>query len=127
MDDSPTRQSDHYKLYGDQWCTPVPLPDEISFTNHNHPPSAQANTPLPSKKYLSIHAMCCKVAIMSGAKGYLEQVMTDHESLNVLSSDGSSADVFVNAVFKAYYDRSEELRRCQRGVEHVDVGEDNHR
>ena len=71
--------------------------------------------------------MCCKVAMMSGAKEYLEQVMTDHETLNVLSSDGSSADVFVNAEFKAYYDRSEELRRCQRQVEHVDVVEDNHR
>ena len=64
---------------------------------------------------------------MSGAQEYLDQVMTDHETLNVLSTDGSSANVFVNAVFKAYYDRSEELRRCQRGVEHVDVAEDDHR
>ena len=98
MDDP---DSNRYRLCGNDPGIPYreQLPDEISFTNHapNYP------LPLPSKEYLSLHAACCRVAMMSGAGVYLDKVIWEQESIGVLSSDGSSADVFVNAVLKAYH------------------------
>lgn len=94
--------SHSYKVY---WRSALPkIPDEITFTNHAHP---DKDFPLPSKKYLSIHATCCKVALMSGAGEYLNKVIRDQETIDVLSTDGSSADVFANAIFQAYHTQSE--------------------
>ena len=91
-----------YNVYG---CVNLPnIPDEITFKNHAHP---DMDFPLPSKKYLSIHATCCKVAWMSGAAGYLNKVIWEQESMEVLSADGSSADVIANAIFQAYHTPSE--------------------
>ena len=100
MDDP---NSHSYKVY---WTSPLGKtpPDEITFTNHAYP---GADIPLPSKKYLSIHATCCKVAWMSGAAGYLNKVIWEQETMEVLSADGSSADVIANAIFQAYHTPSE--------------------
>ena len=101
MDDP---NSHSYNVYGkcDYLSTP---PDEITFINHAYP---DADLPLPSKKYLSIHATCCKVAAMSGAAEYLDEVIRDQETIGVLSTDGSSADVISNAIFQAYHTQLEE-------------------
>ena len=101
MDDP---NSHSYKVYGTSPLGKTP-PDEITFTNHAYP---GADIPLPSKKYLSIHATCCKVAAMSGAAEYLDEVIRDQETIGVLSTDGSSADVISNAIFQAYHTQLEE-------------------
>ena len=100
MDDP---NSHSYKVYGTSPLGKTP-PDEITFTNHAYP---GADIPLPSKKYLSIHATCCQVAWMSGAAEYLDKVVWEQETMEVLSADGSSADVIANAIFQAYHTQSE--------------------
>ncbi|KAG1748717.1 hypothetical protein EDB19DRAFT_1630181, partial [Suillus lakei] len=44
---------------------------------------------LPSPRYLSIHAACCRVAHLSGE--YIDKPLGDVESIRVLEWDGSSA------------------------------------
>ena len=100
MDDP---NSHSYNVYGDCDLSNTP-PNVITFTNHAQP---NMDLPLPSKKYLSIHATCCKVAWMSGAAEYLNKVIWEQESMEVLSTDGSSADVIANAIFQAYHTQSE--------------------
>jgi hypothetical protein len=58
---------------------------------------------LPSKQFLKMHAACCKVAIMSGAAKYLEDVDRESADTCVLASDGGSASVFKNMVWRAFY------------------------
>lgn len=48
---------------------------------------------VPDPRYLALHAACAKVAHLSGAGLYMDQVHRDMEELSVLSQDGSSADV----------------------------------
>ncbi|EPS99343.1 hypothetical protein FOMPIDRAFT_1147471 [Fomitopsis schrenkii] len=55
---------------------------------------------LPNPKYLRIHAACCKVAHLSGAAEYLEEVYRDVDSLEVLANDGSSAQVLDAALWR---------------------------
>ena len=62
------------------------FPREVTFTS-------QCNLPLPSPKYLRIHAACCRIAHLSGAAEYLDKIYRDEEELSVLSSDGASAPV----------------------------------
>ncbi|TBU63545.1 hypothetical protein BD310DRAFT_916629 [Dichomitus squalens] len=63
---------------------PHNIPAVVHFTAHS-------NSPLPSPKYLAIHAACCRVAHMSGAAEYVEAIYRDMEKLQVLSEDGASA------------------------------------
>lgn len=49
--------------------------------------------PLPSPEYLAIHAACAKVANLSGAGEYIDNVVRDLEDTSVLSKDGSSAEL----------------------------------
>ncbi|KAI0351275.1 hypothetical protein OH77DRAFT_1429787 [Trametes cingulata] len=63
------------------------VPQEVTFTSH-HP-----ELPLPSPKYLRIHAACCRIAHMSGAAEYLDLVLHELEEMQVLACDGTSADV----------------------------------
>ena len=53
---------------------------------------------LPDRRYLEIHAACCKVAHMSGAADYLDKVVRDMEMIGVLAEDGGSADVLAQAI-----------------------------
>ncbi|KAI0089730.1 hypothetical protein BDY19DRAFT_940541 [Irpex rosettiformis] len=88
-----------------RWYYPS-LPASVTFTDHARP-EYRGRIPLPSKRYLRVHAACCSVAAMSGAGEYLDKVMRDQENINVLSPDGGSSDVAVNAVWKAFYSISE--------------------
>ena len=55
--------------------------------------------PKPDPKLLALHASCAHVIHMSGAAEHLEQVLEDMEETKVLSPDGGSAKVLVDALF----------------------------
>ena len=57
----------------------------VTFHNH-HPP-----TPLPSPELLALHAVCARVAHMSGAVEAFREFDDDVEETSVLAFDGSSA------------------------------------
>ena len=54
---------------------------------------------LPNPKYLRIRAACCRVADLSGAAEYLEEVDRDKERIAVLANDGTSADILEAALW----------------------------
>lgn len=62
------------------------FPHEVTFTSW-------CNLPLPSPKYLRIHAVCCRIAHLSGAAEYMDKIYREEEDLGVLSTDGASAPV----------------------------------
>ncbi|KAI0089735.1 hypothetical protein BDY19DRAFT_83186 [Irpex rosettiformis] len=98
--DNPESHSYNIRTY--RYYSHPSLPASVTFTNRARP-EYRDRIPLPSKKYLRVHAACCGVAAMSGAGEYLDKVMRDQERINVLSADGGSSDVAVNAVWKAFY------------------------
>ncbi|KAK7682798.1 hypothetical protein QCA50_014182 [Cerrena zonata] len=71
------------------------FPKEIEFVNHA---PDFITLPLPDYRYLRIHAACAKIAHLSGASEYIDQVFQDIERMPVLANDGSSADVLSNAL-----------------------------
>ncbi|KAI0089729.1 hypothetical protein BDY19DRAFT_82900 [Irpex rosettiformis] len=101
--DNPDSHSYHIRTH---YYSHPSLPASVTFTDHARP-EYRGQIPLPSKRYLRVHAACCSVAAMSGAREYLDKVMRDQESIDVLSTDGGSPDVAVNAVWKAFYSISE--------------------
>ncbi|KAJ8509111.1 hypothetical protein ONZ45_g8672 [Pleurotus djamor] len=54
--------------------------------------------PLPSAQLLALHAACAKVANLSGAAEYLDDVERRSRELKVLASDGGSAAVLEYAI-----------------------------
>lgn len=74
------------------------LPPTVQFTAHNvdlarSGTQTSGSLALPNPQYLRIHAACCKVAHLSGAAEYLDEAYRDMEMLQVLTNDGSSAQV----------------------------------
>jgi len=57
----------------------------VTFTT----PDAE-RLPLPSPRYLEIHAACAKIAHLSGAAEYIERVLEYVEEISVLADHGSS-------------------------------------
>ena len=47
--------------------------------------------PPPDPRLLALHAICARVAHMSGSAEYFDQVERDKEEMNVLALDGSSS------------------------------------
>ncbi|CDO78046.1 hypothetical protein BN946_scf184724.g10 [Trametes cinnabarina] len=74
--------------------TVVPIPDQVTFVSH------RPELPLPSPKYLRIHAACCRIAHLSGAAEHLDLIFRDMEELKVLAHDGSSAGVLAYALHR---------------------------
>ena len=70
------------------------VPEEVQFVAHEH-------LPLPNPKHLRIHAACCRVAHMSGAADYFDEVLHDMEDVGVLTGDGSSADLLELLLYRA--------------------------
>ena len=68
------------------------LPSTVTFIPH-HP--AFASSDLPDRRYIQMRAACCRVAHMSGAAGYLADIMDDLEKgqTKVLSADGSASRI----------------------------------
>ena len=54
--------------------------------------------PVPSPTYLELHAACCRVANLSEAGEYIETILRDMEDIQVLSQDGTSAEVLQYAL-----------------------------
>ncbi|KAL7278641.1 hypothetical protein ACG7TL_007642 [Trametes sanguinea] len=70
----------------------VAIPEQVTFVAH------RPELPLPSPKYLRVHAACCQIAHLSGAAAHLDVIFRDMEELKVLAQDGSSADVLTYAL-----------------------------
>ena len=69
----------------------VGLPETVTFTT-------QDNAPLPDPHFLALHAACAKVAHLSGAGEYIYGVDRDIDTTPVLSKDGSSSRVLIEAM-----------------------------
>jgi len=52
-----------------------------------------AHLPVPAPELLALHATCCKVAHLSGANEYINNILSDAQEMSVLASDGSSGDM----------------------------------
>ncbi|KAJ4488738.1 hypothetical protein C8J55DRAFT_423240 [Lentinula edodes] len=63
--------------------------------------SSDPDVPLPDPKLLAFHAAACRVAHLSGATEYMEEILRDFERLNVLAEDGGSLAILEHAFFQA--------------------------
>lgn len=63
------------------------LPETVTFT------TTDTQLPVPSPYYLELHALCCEVTHLSGAGEYVGLVDHDLKGMQVLASDGSSAEL----------------------------------
>ncbi|EIW52497.1 uncharacterized protein TRAVEDRAFT_52941 [Trametes versicolor FP-101664 SS1] len=70
------------------------IPERVQFVSH------RPELPLPSPRYLEVHAACCRVAHMSGAAEYLDLIYRHMEELEVLANNGASADVLTFALHR---------------------------
>ncbi|TCD65553.1 hypothetical protein EIP91_002517 [Steccherinum ochraceum] len=61
------------------------IPTTVQFRSHRD------GLELPSKWYLDLHAVCCKLAKMSGAAGYLDQLDEDRDRYDFVPPDESFA------------------------------------
>ena len=66
----------------------------VTFT-----PLDPVKLPVPSPSYLELHAACCRVANLSGAGEYIDKILRDMEDIQVLSQDGTSAEVLRYALW----------------------------
>ncbi|KAI6038598.1 hypothetical protein EDC04DRAFT_2569633 [Pisolithus marmoratus] len=57
--------------------------------------------PLPNPTYFAIHATCAKVANLSGARKYIEEILTCMEDTHVLAEDGGSSELLHGAILRA--------------------------
>jgi len=60
--------------------------------------SGHPDAPPPDPHLLALHATCARVAHMSGAAEFLDQLQWDAEETKVLAFDGSSADLLSNLI-----------------------------
>ncbi|KAG2014398.1 hypothetical protein CC2G_011218 [Coprinopsis cinerea AmutBmut pab1-1] len=86
--DDPNAEPNTYKLESSLPFLLQAYPRVVRFQS-----SDPGNLPLPSPRYLEIHASCAKIAHLSGANVYVDGVMRDCEDLAVLADDGSSAEL----------------------------------
>ena len=54
--------------------------------------------PRPDRRYLQTHALCCRVAHLSGITEHLDKFYKDFERMEVLATDGSSAAFLIQAL-----------------------------
>ncbi|KAF9043578.1 hypothetical protein BDZ89DRAFT_1059481 [Hymenopellis radicata] len=78
--------------------------DNVTFSvfPHRHKAFRNAELPLPDPKLLTLHGICARVAHMSGAVEYFDEIDRDMESLMVLASDGSTSTAFFESVLALY-------------------------
>ncbi|KAF9242093.1 hypothetical protein BU15DRAFT_44401 [Melanogaster broomeanus] len=88
----PTDTPNKYNICWSDW-TPPGVPTTVEFTT-----SDPEELPLPSPTYLHIHATCAKVAKLSGAGDYIDNLLKDLEEVKVLSKDGASAELLKHAL-----------------------------
>ncbi|TFK53832.1 hypothetical protein OE88DRAFT_1656202 [Heliocybe sulcata] len=71
----------------------IPPTELVTFTTPD-----PEHLPLPSAELLALHAACAKVAHLSGAAEYLDDLDRDLEASTVLASDGGSSEVLHYAI-----------------------------
>jgi hypothetical protein len=73
------------------------LPNTVTFVSQN------ADLDLPDPRYLKMHAACCRVAHMSGAAKYIDDIMAnlDEGHKKVLSVDGLDGK-YLDFALRAY-------------------------
>ncbi|KAF8550034.1 hypothetical protein OG21DRAFT_1420364 [Imleria badia] len=74
-----------------KWFGLKPHPSVCKFVKFSTPDPE--NLPVPACELLALHATCCKVAHLSGAAEYIDEIYRDADKLDVLSADGTSGDV----------------------------------
>ena len=67
------------------------IPERVTF-------STATTLPLPRHEYLTLHALCCEVAWMSGAAEYLMDIERRMDDTRVLANDGSTADLLTRVL-----------------------------
>ncbi|KAJ3748142.1 hypothetical protein DFH05DRAFT_1534083 [Lentinula detonsa] len=91
-----TNQVNRYRVFtAPKFLIPGGLPEFIEFT------SSYPKLPLPSPDLLALHAVCAKVAHLSGAGEYIEQLDRNVEELCVLAADGQSFYTLEHALMRA--------------------------
>ncbi|KAG9225746.1 hypothetical protein CCMSSC00406_0007756 [Pleurotus cornucopiae] len=68
-------------------------PDVVAFSTPD-----PEHLPVPSPHLLSLHAACAKVAHLSGAAEYIDNLDREMEATKVLAFDGGSADILHHAI-----------------------------
>ena len=63
-----------------RYGTNPPFPEHVTF-------STVTTLPLPHHEYLALHALCCEVAWMSGALGYVMDIERRMDDAYVLAND----------------------------------------
>jgi hypothetical protein len=74
------------------------IPETVTFTTPD-----SVHLPLPSPRYLHLHAVCARVVQLSGAGPYMQTILQDMDDMDdmcALESDGSSADVLESSLMK---------------------------
>lgn len=77
-----------YTVEGSSRGVKIGLPATVTLTSPN-----PDEFPLPDRRYLALHAACAKVVLLSGAVEYIHKTLRDREKTQVLSEDGSSAEL----------------------------------
>jgi len=60
--------------------------------------SDPAKLPVPSPKLIALHAVCAKVAHLSGAGAYIDKLDRYADDLDVLAGDGGSSDILTHVI-----------------------------
>ncbi|KAI6026002.1 hypothetical protein EDC04DRAFT_2573725 [Pisolithus marmoratus] len=81
---------DNYWLIG--------LPEYVTFSTPD-----PKMYPLPNPTYLTIHATCAKVAHLSGAREYIEEMLRCMEDTCVLAEDGGSSKLLHEAILSSMH------------------------
>lgn len=80
----------------------IPEPSDIPPYAYNDPVRFEDHSgrglSLPSRRLLTLHAVCARVAHLSGAVGFLEGLDCEVEDTVVLAGDGSSARLLDHAL-----------------------------
>ena len=72
------------------------MPEKITLMS-----SDPAKLPIPSPELIALHAACAKVAHLSGAGAYIDQLDRDADDLDVLAGDGGSSDVLTHVILRS--------------------------
>ena len=59
------------------------------------------NLPIPSPELIALHAACARVAHLSGAGAYIDELDQDADDLDVLACDGGSSDVLTHVILRS--------------------------
>ncbi|KAL0959553.1 hypothetical protein HGRIS_011267 [Hohenbuehelia grisea] len=88
-----TNTPNQYRIRVADPCYATPRRELVTFST-----SDPVHLPLPSAELLALHATCAKVAHLSGAAEYLDNMERRLKVSQVLASDGSSAAVLHYAI-----------------------------